>query len=39
MPLRNLVKQNAVNEAAEAKTVEHRADETVQPANEKVSKS
>lgn len=37
--IKSFKKGMSEDEAAEAKTVEHRADETVQPANEKVSKS
>ena len=37
--IKSFKKGMSEDEAAEGKTVEHRADETVQPANEKVSKS
>lgn len=37
--IKSFKKGMSEDEAAEAKTVEHRADEAVQPANEKVSKS
>ena len=37
--IKSFKKGMSEDEAAEGKTVEHRADDTVQPANEKVSKS